>query len=255
MKSISLALAALLMGAAPVSAASVTVLNAFGTWKNAVGGARLVYENLGPEGDGTVRRSSLFWGVPTGPGPRSSYNFYGSLSAGSYEIGERFILGYFIHNNQEIALPGGLEEAGLEITYDIVIQDDQGGFAGSEGGNLSASFRFRHNETPNHPRGGECPLGDPAPCDDIVEIFNNLDQAETFIFNDVAYTVRIYGVEDDQEITRFQTFENGFSYVELYGVVTSLPVSEIPLPPGMILMLSALGLLGARRLAPPFRKS
>lgn len=246
-KHASFAVAALF--ACNVQAATVTVDNVTATWLNATGGKNVVFDN-NTAGD----PSSVKWGTPhstNGNGEKSGYDFAPKAPIVT-GLDTSFVLGEFAHNNYIINSGGAITAVDLKLTFDLKVEDDSSAMKLLPG--IEATFNFFHNETNNN--ADPCPAGGSGLCPDLVTVSNPSGTAGSFMLNGVEYSLFISGFSGGNANANgslsFLTNEKQRNTANLNAIVkaSGTPVSEVPVPAALPLMLSALGglgFLGARR--------
>ncbi len=225
MKQIKLIAAAAIVAfsASTASAAVVTITSISGVWTNTL------LDNGGTAaGEGT---SSITWGVGSNP---SGYTF--NAEPAPFVAGNPFTLGEFQHLNFPVSQPW-LDQADLQVT----IAGDIDGTAF----NLNPTFTFDHTETPNN--ANPCAEGGGNPCRDLVTLLNSQDLTQVVTVGGADFTLIIDGFENalGDPITSFYTQENQVNSAFL--VARFEEPAPVPLPAGAVLMLTALGGLGAAR--------
>lgn len=212
-------------------AVQVDIDTVTGVWTDVSGG-----DNVAMNGN------TLSWGTPLGSDGQSSYVFDGTAPTGPHDAGEIFDIGMFTHNNYTIGNGTSIDGATLEVTTTGTIYDTASG--SSKTFELTSIFDFDHNETTNNPR-GNCNFGGNKPCPDLVTAFNDILGSETLTLDGMDYLLAITGFEDG---TTFLTKEGDANSTSLQATFIS-KASVVPLPAGLPLLVSALGLVGfaARR--------
>lgn len=230
----SLAVASIAFFPVAANALQVTINSVSGSWSAVTGGGS-------PSGIGT---NTLSWGVPSNSGgEQSSYVFDGVAPpvAGPFDAGVIFDLGEFTHNNYTITAAGGsITGAQLAVTVN-------GTLGSSQNFTLTSFFDFAHNETDNNPSGyNNCSFGGDEPCPDIVTPTNHVFGSDTIDIGGVEYMIAVTGF--DGIGSHFQTLEGKSNDATLQATFTT-KASVVPVPAGLPLLVSALGLVGfvARR--------
>lgn len=144
-------------------------------------------------------------------------------------------MGTFTHINNVITLPS---IAGADLTVTLVGEVVGGG--GSTPFNISGTYRFDHNETPNS---GTCPPNSVTVCDDIVTLIGTTEISDSITIDGDEYFFQLTGFAGG---VNFLTQEGKSNSSILRGEFTTTP-STIPLPAGGWLILAGLGTLGAMR--------
>lgn len=241
--------AAAALFACNAQAATVSVSNITAEWFGAVGGkkVKIVNSRTGAEA------STIKWGKPAGSG-KSGYDFApstpGPVTAG---LDESFILGEFAHNNFVIYAGGAITAVDLKLTFDVGVTDDLGGKQALSG--VTSVINFTHLETNNDAK--PCEAGGEGKCPDLVTVKNSSAMADKITLNGVEYSLFITGFEGgnanaDGSLS-FLTLEDQRNTAGLKAIMTANgkpPVSAVPVPAALPLMLSAfsgLGFLSLRR--------
>jgi len=193
------------------------------TWTNVSGSSSV-------SGVGT---NEIRWGTPLDD-EQSGYRF-DTASTDSFlvELNEEFSLGEFTHYNFPIYASGGsIDWAELNVSTNISID----GVNRNEG---PFSFSFFHDETPN-----AC-SPQPECANDLVN-FGNSSASDTFLVDDVEYTMALTGfVQNGVFTNNFSTLEKNINVADLRAVFTQAEVASVPEPSAMALIgLGLLGLVG-----------
>lgn len=226
MKILAIVAAAIFALTGVAGAAQVDITNIGGTWANTSGGAVNALN-----GDGT---SVMSWGASANSsGAVSSYVFTPEATP-LLDVSSPFVLGQFTHNNFAIFGPS-ITSADLGVAVSGAVDGDA--FS------LSSLFSFSHNETPNS---GTCdPAGSPA-CPDVVTLLGVSSVGDTVTVNGVEVALNIAGfslnADGSNPFSSFITNEGQANSAYLVGEFVEVP--QIPLPAGMVLMLSGLGIMG-----------
>lgn len=191
------------------------------------------WTNLNPgsgiytSGDG----KTISWG---GNGTYSSYTF--SPTATPFAAANPFALGNFTHNNYSISTSfATLSNADLKLTIT--------GNVDGQAFSITPTYTFTHDETSN--TASNCP-GQPVPCNDYVSFTNLFNPGASVDVNGTLYTIALSGfMQGGSLVNQFVTTENQSNVATLYASWTETPPpSEVPLPAGVVLLLSAVGGLG-----------
>ncbi len=218
----ALAATTMLVGTA-VNAASVNINTMSAAWNNAMPNN---VTNL--QGEGT---STLSWGTGN---PQSSYVF-DVMTTPALNVSNPFDLGTFTHNNYPIT--GTFLQS---VDLDITVSGDIDGTAFS----IVRTFTFTHTETSNV--SSQCP-GDPNPCPDKVDFDNDYSATEVVDMNGDLYTIILSGFQQGGvPVTSFLTQEGQANSAILQASWEIVP-APVPLPAAGVLLLGAVGGLGALR--------
>lgn len=224
-KAFSVALFGLIVGAASiVQAVPISLTNIDGDWQNATPASNADIVNSGTNGG----ISTASWGAS---GVFSSYVFVSGATPKVVESdGAIFQIGTFTHNN--FPIPSGTSITAIDLLLGI----EAFGLV-----DLSATFNYTHNETPN--------IGDAKNQRDIVTITNPILNAE-FDYGGNTFYFNLVGFSQDggaNVASIFKTYENYSNVAGLYARVTSSPIPE---PTTMLLFgagLAGLAAVGRRR--------
>lgn len=231
----TVAAAASLLSGGSALAAGVTLDNIFATWFNPVPTA----PDVTITNDGSGGTSSARWGDPFTSGGSSGYDFTPvASSTGEFAFGSTFTLGDFSHLNFPV-FPPSLTSIDLQITYDAILND--GTNTASVTG-LSSTFSFTHFETPND--GTPCAAGGVQPCPDLVTVLNNVGTNTTIELGGVEFQLFVTGFDLPSGNT-FLTEEGQTNTAPLLATISDKPpVSTVPVPAALPMLLSALGMFG-----------
>lgn len=217
-----LALSAAMVGALPPVFASsdpITLDYADGTWSNATGSGGtpscLLYNNTPPTSDtNTVRYGDSTFPVdclPADPTKQSGFGFDGTGTS-TFQPGQTFLLGEFIHYNRPIYAPKPLESVDLRVN--LVFS--------TPALSTALDYTVLLEETPNN---GQCAYGRTGRyyCNDRVTFANTIPP-QTFWINDTEYTLQIVGFSSDpnnpnQAINQFITEEGKDNHAWLFARV------------------------------------
>ena len=184
------------------------------------------------DSDGIAGNEEIIWGNPASDQGQSGYRFDGAApDAFTVETGDIFSVGDFSHTNQPVW--GSITGAQLNITMDLMI-------AGAMLGEGPFSFSFLHDETTN-----ACePLPD---CSNDLVSFSNMITSDSFLVDDIEYTLELIGFSVDGIFTtEFSTVEGQVNTAQLLGTFTV--ANSVPAPPAFLLLLVGLtGILFGRK--------
>lgn len=152
-------------------------------------------------------------------------------------VSNPFDLGTFTHNNFTIS--GTFLQS---VDLDITVSGDIDGTAFS----IVRTFAFTHTETPNV--SSQCP-SNPNPCPDIVDFNNDYSASEVVDVNGDLYTIILNGFnQNGSTVTSFLTEEGQTNSAVLSASWEVVPApAPVPLPAAGVLLLGAMGGLGALR--------
>jgi hypothetical protein len=230
MRSLSSVVAAFVLSASAASAGPLTLSNAVGGWDplsvdaNPATAATVTIANVPGSG-----LDAISWGNAS---PKSRYSFDPIDGSFNPVLGTPFLLGVFEHNNRTIPLATSLF---FGVDYDFSI-DTNGDVSV-----LSDTFSFDHLETPN---AGPCPVGN-APCADIVTVTGASLNTMIQVGSDI-YFFNLLGFSTDGGNTfsnEFISKEGASNTANLYAIITTQPISEVPEPASLALMGAGLALV------------
>ncbi len=140
----------------------------------------------------------------------SSYIFADNVALSDVNLGEKFTLGTFTHNNFPIPSGSSITSANLKVTFDVVIA--------GETVHINHDVQFQHNETPN----------DGADPRDIVTIINGTNVVDITV-GEATYRLTI-GFEDDggNTVSQVYTDENATNTFNLNGTLALHSVVPVP---------------------------
>ena len=208
------------------NASALTITKVAGSWVNADPAGDITINNSGPSGGISTAR----WGTDTGFG-QSGYDFVSRSTSFEVEAdGTLFALGDFTHQNWPITAPS-LNTIDLKLDLASLGIFD-----------LSATFNFTHDETPNDPG--------PPVSNDLVTLSNPTVSHE-FAIGSTSYYFSLIGFSQDAGAslaTFFSTIEEQNNTATLYAQITDRSTSQpIPEPTTMLLFgTSLIGLAGAK---------
>jgi hypothetical protein len=231
------------------SAATLTLDDFTGEWKNPVGaapGAPVDYSSTGLGNNPEVR-----WGIPAGSNTeQSGYLLDMAPTAGgitapviqNFDVPGSsgfFAIGTFTHFNWPIEPRGSIASVDMTVSFNINLN-------GTDLGYRSFDFRFNHWETPNfadpcankQPNGVDLNING---CADRVTI-SYLNTSEAFEIEGVLYTFELVGFSGNEcatFCTEFWTIESQNNSADLFARIRAVETPE----PGT-LALFGLGLLG-----------
>lgn len=209
-----------LLVAMPMGLPAVDITNISGNWTSTTNGHNVT----------GVNTNQINWGGSSQTtSQKSGYRFEASPNLFNIDPNTPFVLGTFTHINKVIpSQKDAITKAILSVTLSIpnVIQ------------NLSLSYIFNHNETPNI--AGSCPSGSGSACDDIVTAVSNPVVTQNFTIDGVLYTLTIKGFQvGNQTFTNFLTQENKNNSAFL---IAELTTAAVPEPTTYLLLGSTLAL-------------
>ena len=200
------------LGAGTATADTVRIDSIVDGWQNAVGGGWTTFIDNDPN-PGTDR---LRWGLPiTLFGPQSGYDWNSKNTPFDVTTDTKFSLGEFTHHNNPIT--AGTALTSVDLAFAV------GNFENPT--NLSATFKFTHDETPNNK---PCGFPSQSTCDDFVEITNTFFNAAIVDNGGKSYYFTLLGFSTDNGQTTstvFQTREGKENTAKLYAIITSAPIS------------------------------
>ena len=196
----------LLAGVGIARGETITIDSIEDGWTGAVGGTGVVYSNKPNPGYDSVK-----WGTNIGNG-KSAYYWNSRDTTFSVDTNKVFYLGTFTHDNHVIGLGSSITSVNLDFTL---------GFAGAPT-TLSATFLFKHLETPN---ATPCGLESVTVCDDVVTLANaSFNQqiwygGQTYYFSLLGFSAGSVPPED-----YLQTAEGKKTSANLYAIITDAPI-------------------------------
>lgn len=207
--------------AIPTIASAVDITNISGNWTSVTGG-----ENL--QG---LNTNQINWGgSDQSLHEKSGYRFNPAPNLFNIDPDTNFILGTFTHINKPITSGTSITQAVLAVTLTIpnVVE------------NLSLSYIFNHNETPN--TFGQCPAGSASVCDDIVTAASNPVVTQMFTINGNEYTLTIRGFEvNGSTFAKFMTKEDANNSAYLVAQISAPVQTPVPEPGTYLLLGTTLG--------------
>lgn len=224
------AVSVMALAASPALSASISLDSVQGTWSDVIGGKAV-------QGSGS---SHVSWGI----NGRSGYKFEGVGSLTGITLDNAFKLGDFQHINKTIQTGSSISGARLTLNFVLTIDDQTRGF--------QTVYDMDHWETDNWPKGVACPHG-AKPCADRVQAHYNAGLSDTFIIDDVIYTLALSpfdGFVTEDGLPTFWTAEGKINTSALNAVITADIPTSVPLPAALPLLaagLAGLGLYGRRR--------
>ncbi len=199
---------------------SITIDTISGNWSNPVGGGGTV--SITP-GATSLDVDEIRWGTGTN---QSGYDWDATNTPLVVNTEVVFSLGEFSHTNFPISIPQSITS--VDLDFEVGTFDSPT--------NLSATFLFDHNETPN----------DGADPRDIVTISNAFFN-DTFTDGGNAYFFSLLGFSQDGGTTidtQFFTSENTVNTTQLYAIITEEAIPTVPEPTTLVLLGTGLGALG-----------
>lgn len=227
------------------AATTVTLKNIVASWSDSVlsGKGNGLKSTTSSNGDGTV---SLRWGngIRNGDYKLSGYDFTPAAKSSDSivtSLGTQFDLGEFKHLNFPVS-GDSLRSVNLNLSYSLFIEaDDNSGVIQKD---LTSVFSFTHLETPN--RANDC-KDSSNPCPDLVTIANATSGRQMFTHDGRDYTLFLSGIGNG--INSFITQENEENSAWLRAKITAEndPLSAVPVPAALPLLLSGMGMLALFR--------
>jgi hypothetical protein len=211
------------------SAVPLNITDIDGSWSNgAPAGNITALSNVASPGIDSVRWGGEAGNIASGSG----YDFAPAADLIPATQDVPFALGVFTHINQGI--PSGTSITGIDYEFQFTTNGIPA--------NLTDTFLFNHNETPND-------TGTSPADDDIVTISSvSLNQlitvgTDTYFFNLLGFSLD-GGVTIDNV---FSSPEGGNNNATLFGIITDEPLN-VPEPGTVILLFSGLlGLAGFKK--------
>lgn len=211
------------------STSAFTINSTSGTWSNPVGGAGLVYRNVGGE-------NQILWGSPAtwpyGTDQKSGLGFTGAGTS-TFSAGQTIQLGRLRHFNNPIYAGTAVQSVQLSIILDL-----------AELGVKSFDFGLAIDETPNI--SGSCPYYSVTPCSDKIS-WNNAFAPNSFQVGTVSYTLQLLGFSNAPGgaiVSDFISQEGGASEAYLFGQLSAVQEQE-PEPVPEPTSVAGISLLGA----------
>jgi VCBS repeat-containing protein len=157
--------------------------------------------------DADIYAEKIAWGDSSSS---SSYVYNDNNALANVNIGEKFTLGTFTHNNFPIPSGSSITAANLRVTFDVVIN--------GQTVHVDHTIQFQHNETPN----------DGANSDDIVTIINGTNVVNITV-GDATYQLTI-GFQDaaGNTVTQVYTDENESTSFNLNGTLALVSMVSTP---------------------------
>lgn len=235
----AIALAASLLMASQGWSATLTINNTTGIWSNPV-------TTSGPTGAlQGVGTSTIKWGVPGRNTKLKSKYAYKNTGPVTQTSSGSFLIGQFTHTNGTIwASSTQLRGANLNLSLS--------GAADGQAFSLNSVFNFLHDETPN--AATVCGAGGTNPCGDQVNISLLSGAPLVITQGSTIFTILIDGFVRSlggTVVSSFMTPELAQTplYLQASLSISSVPQppSSVPLPAGGLLLIGAIGVLGALR--------
>jgi hypothetical protein len=251
MKAILAAVAAIFLAGA-ANASQITILSINSGWE--VESLVDTYNRnalLTGEGTNTIRWGKSFPGYSG----RSGFRFEETSVGTSHDANTLFNVGVFTHLNRVIYMGEHLDVARLNMqvtaSFDGIVKT------------FNTSYRFSLWETPNYDNPcangeknnlsstgavtGQGSLLNQNGCADRVMLLTNDAKTDSFTVNGLTYTFQLFGFDSGPVFWTIEDRDNHTWLKAVFNVEGLPPVSEIPLPAGVWLLLGGLAGLGLMR--------